>query len=59
MHTKKEQDGMNSLHEGIFPWKKFWSRIVTGHDAYREPFEPLVPGVSFAQYNDLDSVKAW
>ena len=31
---------------------------VTGHDAYREPFEPLVPGVSFAQYNDLDSVKA-
>ena len=31
---------------------------MTGHDAYREPFEPLVPGVSFAQYNDLDSVKA-
>ncbi len=31
---------------------------VTGHDAYREPFEPLVPGVSFAQYNDLESVKA-
>ena len=24
----------------------------------REPFEPLVPGVSFAEFNDLDSVKA-
>ena len=31
---------------------------MNGHYAYREPFEPLVPGVSFAQYNDLDSVKA-
>lgn len=31
---------------------------VTGHSPYREPFEPLVPGVSFAEYNDLDSVKA-
>ena len=31
---------------------------VTGHDAYREPFEPLIPGVRFAKFNDLDSVKA-
>ncbi|MGN1192145.1 MAG: aspartate aminotransferase family protein [Dorea sp.] len=31
---------------------------VTGHSPYREPFEPLVPGVSFAEYNNLDSVKA-
>lgn len=31
---------------------------VTGHSPYREPFEPLVPGGSFAEYNDLDSVKA-
>ena len=31
---------------------------VTGHSPYREPFEPLVPGVSCAEYNDLDSVKA-
>ena len=31
---------------------------VTGHAAYREPFEPLFPGVHFAKYNDLDSVKA-
>lgn len=31
---------------------------VTGHSEYREPFEPLFPGVHFAEYNDLDSVKA-
>lgn len=31
---------------------------VTGHPEYREPFEPLLPGVHFAKYNDLDSVKA-
>ena len=31
---------------------------MTGHDSYREPFEPVVPGVRFAEFNDLDSVKA-
>lgn len=31
---------------------------VTGTEHYREPFEPLIGGVSFADFNDLDSVKA-
>ena len=31
---------------------------VTGKAAYREPFEPLIPGVVFAEFNNLDSVKA-
>lgn len=31
---------------------------VTGTKHYQEPFEPLIPGVRFAVYNDLDSVKA-
>jgi acetylornithine/N-succinyldiaminopimelate aminotransferase len=31
---------------------------VTGKEAYRTPFEPLVQGVKFAELNDLDSVKA-
>ncbi len=31
---------------------------VTGKEAYRAPFEPLIPGIKFATYNDLDSVKA-
>lgn len=30
---------------------------VTEHPAYREPFEPLIPGVSFAEFNNLESVK--
>ena len=31
---------------------------VTGTPAYREPFEPLMGGVKFADFNDFDSVKA-
>lgn len=31
---------------------------VTGNDHYQEPFQPLMPGVSFAEFNNLDSVKA-
>lgn len=31
---------------------------VTGNDHYQEPFKPLIPGIRFAEYNDLDSVKA-
>lgn len=30
---------------------------VTGTPAYREPFGPLLEGVRFAEYNNLDSVK--
>ncbi len=30
---------------------------VTGNSHYREPFMPLMPGVKFAEYNNLDSVK--
>ena len=31
---------------------------VTGNAHYREPFEPLMPGVKYADFNDLESVKA-
>ena len=31
---------------------------VTGNAHYREPFEPLIGGVRFADFNDLESVKA-
>ena len=31
---------------------------VTGNKHYQEPFEPLMPGVKFAEFNNLDSVKA-
>ncbi len=31
---------------------------LTGNAHYQEPFAPLVPNIKFAQFNDLDSVKA-
>lgn len=31
---------------------------VTGNDHYQEPFAPLIPNIKFADFNDLDSVKA-
>jgi acetylornithine/N-succinyldiaminopimelate aminotransferase len=31
---------------------------LTGHDAYREPFAPLVPGVSFVAPNDVAALEA-
>ncbi len=41
-----------------FHGRSFGAVSITGHDAYRKPFEPLLSGVSFAEYNDLESVKA-
>ena len=31
---------------------------VTGNDHYQEPFAPLLPGIRFGDFNDLNSVKA-
>jgi len=31
---------------------------VTGNNHYQEPFKPLIPGIKFADFNDLESVKA-
>lgn len=31
---------------------------VTGTEKYRTPFAPLIPGIKFADFNDLESVKA-
>ena len=31
---------------------------VTGNEKYRKPFEPLIGGVRFSDYNDLESVKS-
>lgn len=31
---------------------------VTGNAHYQEPFGPLLPGIKFAEFNNLDSVKA-
>lgn len=44
--------------EHSFHGRSIGSLSVTGKTQYREPFEPLLPNVKFADYNDLDSVKA-
>ncbi len=44
--------------QGSFHGRSMGALSVTGKDHYRAPFEPLIPGVRFATYNDLDSVKA-
>lgn len=44
--------------ENSFHGRTFGAVSVTGTQSYRTPFEPLVPGVKFAEFNNLDSVKA-
>ena len=52
-HTDHEIIAM----EGSFHGRSLGALSVTGNAHYREPFEPLLPGVRFAVFNDLDSVK--
>ena len=56
------KDGKND-HEVIAMEHSFHGRSmgalsVTGNAKYREAFGPLIPGIRFATYNDIDSVKA-
>ena len=44
--------------EHFFHGRSMGALSVTGTAHYREPFEPLLGGVKFAQFNDLESVKA-
>ncbi len=44
--------------EHSFHGRSLGALSVTGTKHYREPFEGLIPGVKFATFNDLDSVKA-
>ena len=55
-------NGHENRHEIISMNKAFHGRSmgalsVTGTAKYREPFEPMLAGVSFADYNDLASVE--
>lgn len=44
--------------EHSFHGRSIGAVSVTGSEAYRTPFEPLLPGVKFAEFNNFDSVKA-
>lgn len=41
-----------------FHGRSIGSLSITGTKKYREPFEPLLPGIKFAEYNDLASVRS-
>ena len=53
-HADHEIIAMNHPFHG----RSIGALSVTGTSHYREPFEPLMGGVRFADFNDLDSVKA-
>ena len=57
--TKNPDNGGEIIAmEHSFHGRTMGALSVTGTKHYREPFEPLIGGVSFAEYNNLDSVKA-
>jgi acetylornithine aminotransferase/acetylornithine/N-succinyldiaminopimelate aminotransferase len=43
--------------ENSFHGRTFGSLATTGQAKYREPFAPMLPGVSFVGINDLDDLK--
>ena len=51
--SKGEIIAMNHSFHG----RSMGALAVTGTKHYRDPFEPLIGGVSFADYNNLESVK--
>jgi acetylornithine/N-succinyldiaminopimelate aminotransferase len=53
-HAGHEIIAMNHSFHG----RSLGALSVTGNAHYQEPFEPLMPGVRFADYNNLDSIKA-
>ncbi len=42
---------------GAFHGKTFGALSVTGREKYRKPVEPLVPGVVFVPFNDLNAME--
>ncbi len=44
--------------EHSFHGRSLGALSVTGNEKYQIPFRPLVPGIRFAAYNDLESVKS-
>jgi acetylornithine/N-succinyldiaminopimelate aminotransferase len=43
--------------DNSFHGRTFGSLATTGQPKYRAPFEPLVPGVTFVNFNDLDDLR--
>lgn len=43
--------------ENSFHGRTFGSLATTGQKKYRQPFAPLMPGVTFVRFNDVDDLK--
>lgn len=56
-NQNKESGGEIIAMEHSFHGRTMGALSVTGTKHYREPFEPLIGGVSFAEYNNLESVR--
>lgn len=52
-HSGSEIISMNHSFHG----RSMGALSITGNAKYREPFEPLIGGVVFAEFNNLESVK--
>ena len=53
-HTDHEIIAMNHSFHG----RSLGALSVTGNTHYQDPFKPLIGGIKFADFNDLESVKA-
>lgn len=53
-HVDHEIIAMNHSFHG----RSLGALSVTGNEHYQAPFKPLLPGVRFADFNELESVKA-
>ncbi len=53
-HGKSDSEIISMNHS--FHGRSMGAVSVTGKKAYREPFEPLIGGVVFAEFNDLNDV---
>lgn len=58
----REKGHSNKYHilsfSSAFHGRLFGSLAATPRPKYQEPFEPLMPGVRFAEFNDLESARA-
>ncbi len=57
LKDKKNDHEIIAMHNS-FHGRSMGALSVTGNDHYQEPFRPLIGGIRFADFNDLESVKA-
>lgn len=57
LKDKREDHEIIAMNHS-FHGRSMGALSVTGNEAYQAPFRPLVGGIRFADFNDLESVKA-